>query len=335
MVAALGGALLCALVGTPRPAEAVVVERVVAVVAEKAILLTDLRKRLKPVLVQLHRQIPPGPQRAAAESKYRSQMIERMVEEELENLAAVRSSTTVTSEEVDKAMERVAAFAGLTVPQMLDNIRAQSGVTEQEYREEIRRQVLEGKLVQRLVPGPPRYREAEVRATYDKLVQKELRVRLYNPAWIVLQVGKNPSHALLELRRKLAESIVERAREGADFGSLAQQYSDDLSTSPDGGDLGVHAPIGSPPQLAGKYPALDEPLEEAFMGLQPGQVSAPVRYKDAIVVLALVSRQPSRYASYEDAKDDVMQRLQNEELQKAKEKWLKQLRRRTHVEIRL
>ncbi|MEQ9317600.1 MAG: hypothetical protein RIF41_00525, partial [Polyangiaceae bacterium] len=62
----LVGALLAVALGTLAPtSEAVVVERVVAVVGEKAILLSDLRRRARPFLVRLYAQIPSGPQRAA------------------------------------------------------------------------------------------------------------------------------------------------------------------------------------------------------------------------------------------------------------------------------
>ena len=85
----LAAVLLATVVlAIPHDAEAVVVERVVAVIGEKAVLLTDLRKRARPFLVRVHAQVPAGPQRAAAESKIYSQLIEKMVDEELEALAA-------------------------------------------------------------------------------------------------------------------------------------------------------------------------------------------------------------------------------------------------------
>src|SRR5690606_19924413 len=130
----------------PARAEAVVVERIVAVVGEKAILLSDLRRRARPFLLQLYARVPEGPQRAAAESRIMSDLIERIVDEELEALAATRDAMRVTAEEVDKALQNIARASGMPLPQLLENIKADTGMTEVEYREEIRRQVLEGKL---------------------------------------------------------------------------------------------------------------------------------------------------------------------------------------------
>ena len=71
------------------------------------------------------------------------------------------------------------------------------------------------------------------------------------------------------------------------------------------------------------------------MGLEPGEVADPVRYRDAVVVLKLLSRQPSRYPSFESARAELGQIVQAKRLEKIKGQWLKELRRRTHVEIRL
>ena len=76
-------------------------------------------------------------------------------------------------------------------------------------------------------------------------------------------------------------------------------------------------------------------LEEVVMGLDEGQVSDPKLVGDGIVVVKLVDRQPSRYTTLEAARPEMMQRLQAEILEKAKKKWLEELKRKTHLEIRL
>jgi len=56
---------------------------------------------------------------------------------------------------------------------------------------------------------------------------------------------------------------------------------------------------------------------------------------DAIVVLKLNERQASRYTTLEESRNEMVQRLQADILDKAKRKWLDELRRRTHVDVRL
>src|SRR5579864_2859209 len=85
----------------PRPAGAVVVERVVAVIGDRPILLSELRTRAKPFLVEIAKKMPPGPQQAAAESQIFKELLEKMIDDELEGQAADKAHVTVTSDEID------------------------------------------------------------------------------------------------------------------------------------------------------------------------------------------------------------------------------------------
>jgi len=314
-----------------QPADAVVIERVVAVVGERAILQSDVRKRARPFLLQIYQQVPPGPQRAAAESKVFSQLIERMVDEELEAAAAARNNTTVTSEEIDHAIGNVARMARVTVAELYQDVQRSSGMSEQEYRQEIRRQVLEGKLLNARLRE--RVTKDDIRTMFERIVAQERRVRLFKSSWIVLRVGEAPTADIAAARTAQAKEIVESARAGADFGSLARQFSDDPSASK-GGTLGIRAPAGSPPHKQGKRPKLARTLEAKAMELEPGDVSAPFRWKDAIVVMKLEDRQPSRYTTLDAHEPEMMQRVRAEKLEVAKQKWLRDLRRRTYVDVR-
>ncbi|MBI4700645.1 MAG: peptidylprolyl isomerase [Deltaproteobacteria bacterium] len=327
--------LFALLAASPAPARAVVVERVVAVVGEKAILATDLRGRARPFLVQLYAKIPAGPQRAAAESQMLEQLLERMVDEELESRAAARGDARVTSEDVDSALRNIARLGGVGVSQLLSEVQAASGMTEQEYREEIRRQVLEGKLLQRLVEDRIRVSDRDLQAAFERAVREELGVRLYHPAWIVLRAPAALTPEAKAERALLGRELAARARKGEDFAELARRYSDDADTREQGGDLGVRAPQGSPAAMSRKRPVLAREIEAVVMKLEPGEVADPVPYRDALVVLTVLSRQPSHYTSIEAARPELLQRLKATELEKAKYKWLKDLRRRTHVDVRL
>jgi len=332
----LGLVMAGVLLAVPRAAQAVVVERIVAVIGERAILLSDLRTRARPFLVQLHVRCPLGtPPCIPAENKIYGQLLERIVNEELERQAAARSNITVSSDDIDKTLQRIARIAKMSLSQLFEDVRKQSGMTEQEYRREIRRQVLEGKLVQRLVQNQVRITKQDLDTMYHKVVKHERRILLYQPAWIALPLGDNPAKELLKATTAKGRQIVALARGGSDFGQLARQHSRDPQTRDKGGDLGVRAPAGSPFALRGKYPTLKRALEKVAMDLDRGEVTEPFRFQDALIIMKLVNRQPSRYTSPEAARKEMIQRVQGEKLEHAKKKWLKKLRRRTHVDVRL
>jgi len=106
-----------------------------------------------------------------------------------------------------------------------------------------------------------------------------------------------------------------------------------------GGDLEVYAPHGSPQVTSGRRKALAAELDAAVLTLEPGQVTEPITVVGPrgqnLVIVQLVERQASRYTTYDAAKQEMLQRLQSEILDKAKRKWLEELKARTHLDVRL
>jgi peptidyl-prolyl cis-trans isomerase SurA len=325
---------LAAALAAP-PAEAIVVERVVAIIGDRPLLLSELRHRARPFLAQVQAKVPPGAQQAAAESQVFRELIEKVIDDELIAQAAEKANVTVTSEEIDNAFRNIAAAEQMSVAEIVRLARESSGLTEQEYRDEIRRQLLEGKMLQLRVKGRVRITDQDVQAAFDRAQREERKQREYHPAWIVLRILPGSSPEAVEERWALARDIVARTGKGEDFESLARQFSDDTATKEAGGDLGIRAPQGTQAAATGKRSVMSPDLEAALMLLDPDQVAAPMRAGDAVVVMKLLSRQRSHYTTLEANRIEIVQRLQTEILQKAKRKWLEELKRRTHLDVRL
>ena len=314
----------------PIVARATVAERIVAIVGEHAILLSDMRQRARPFLLQIQQKMPGGAQQAAAESELYKQLIERMVDDRIEQQAAERAHLSVTADEIDSGIKNVASQQGISVERLIDEA-TKTGLSRQEYRDEVRRQILEGKLLQLRVRSRVRITEEDVRATYGKLVRAE-RGRLgYRIAWIVLRTPVGASREVRAERMELAERISATARAGVDasgnrieFADLAQSFSDDTPTRLRGGDLGRH----KPGELA-------QAIEDEAHKLDVSGVSAPFQFKSDIIILKVVSRDPSELPSMEDARDELMQRAYGEQMERARRQWLNELRQRTYVDVRL
>src|SRR5262245_45919822 len=171
--------VVAALFAVSRPSAATVIERVVAIVGERAILLSDLRDRARPFLVKVHQEMPNGAQRAAATSQLYKTLIERMVDEELDQRAANRTRTGVTAKQIDDASGRIAAQNGISVQRLVEEA-ARSRLNERQYRNEVRRQVLEAKLLNLRLQGRIRVSDDDLKQAYRRLVleeRKRLRFR--------------------------------------------------------------------------------------------------------------------------------------------------------------
>lgn len=324
--------LLGVALSTPT-VSAVTVERVVAVVGDKAILLTELHRRARPRLIKMYAQIPDGPQRAAARSQILTAQIQLMVDEELVNTAAARNQQRATAEEVDQALAYAAKVRGLTMSQLFEAVEQDTGMSEIEYRQEIRRQVLEGKLLNRFVQNQ-RVTQQELQEMFELAQKQERQILLYNPAWIVVRLGKNASPEMVQQQAALAEDLVKRIRGGESFEELAKIHSADKRTAEKGGDLSIRVPSMSPRAQEGKYKLLARDLENVALRLEQGQVSDPFQFADALVIMTVKARQPSRYTAMDTVQNELAQLVKVQKLQKVKTTWLKDLRRRTHVDVR-
>jgi peptidyl-prolyl cis-trans isomerase SurA len=306
----------------PGPAHATIVERVVAVVGDKAILLSDLQQRARPFQVQVYGSVPEGASRNAALSQLYRQLVERLVDEELQGREAVRSNINVTAEEIEAAVERVAKQNDVTVQQLFDEAQ-KNGLGIAEYRQEIRRQLLDAKMLNLRIQGRLRIGEDDMRSAYRRVAQEERKKLEFRAAWIRFQI---PAGGALESERvqQSAAGVAARARAGADFAELAQTYSSDPATREQGGLLASMQPGQLPPEV-----------DAALLAIEPGEVTAPIRVGDAWLVLKLVERAPSEIPEFEKAKQQLQTRVYAEKMDAARRQWLADLRKRTHVDIRL
>jgi peptidyl-prolyl cis-trans isomerase SurA len=315
-------AAAAAIFASTELAGATVVERIVAVIGEHAILLSDLRARARPFLLRIASQPLDDAQRAAATTQVYSQMLARMVDEELEERAANQSHVSITPREIDNALARVAAQNNVSEEKVVAEAMA-SGLTEVQYRQEIRRQLLEAKLMNLRVQGRLNVTEADLESEYQAIVRDERKQLPFRPALIRIHAPANLPPAELERRRQLAKGIARQARRGADFGRLARQHSADPSREM-GGLLGAVTPGRLPPAL-----------DTAALSLDVGEVSNPIRDGDSLVVLKIVERQPSSLPPFDEARNELGQRVYMTKMDAARRHWLDTLRRRFHVDIRL
>jgi peptidyl-prolyl cis-trans isomerase SurA len=297
-------------------AHATIVERIVAIVDQTPILLSELQKRARPVLLQVYASTQEGPQRTAAVSQAYAAVLDRIIEEELENTAAARAGVSISASELDEAITRQASMNNITVEQLLAEA-TRTGLTREEYRQEISRQLLQHKLAAMRPSGRPRVDEADIWGAYQDLVYQERSAQPQRTARIVMPLGDSTEEQAENVAR--AEQAVLRARAGENFNQLIREYGR-LSGS------GIQPAV--PPASEAK------PIERASLALAVGDVSKPIRVGETLVILKVLDRPPSSLPPYEEAREPLYQRVYAEKAGRARKHWLDGLRRRTHVEVR-
>lgn len=119
--------------------------------------------------------------------------------------------------------------------------------------------------------------------------------------------AKNDSEA----REKIA-SIEMQLKQGQDFGALAANYSEDINSAPNGGDMGF-----LPESTLEK---VSPDLRKMVSGLQPGAISPVMRMPDGYRILKVISKEPQ---GQRDLNDPRVQQQIREELKSEKDSLLK------------
>lgn len=150
-------------------------------------------------------------------------------------------------------------------------------------------------------------------------VQTGAAVRQTHARHILIKTSEVVSES--DARRRLAD-LRERIVNGADFSELARLHSEDGSASR-GGDLDWVYPGDTVPEF-----------ERAMDELKPGEVSQPIKSPFGY---HLIQVQERRIADASDDRKRMQARvaLRDRRADEAYQDWLRQLRDRTYVEIRL
>jgi peptidyl-prolyl cis-trans isomerase SurA len=209
-------------------------DSIVAVVEEDVVLRSELDAEINRMSHQLRAQgaqVPPRPQ-------LERQVLERLILLKLQASYAQQIGITVSDEEVDQAVANVAKVNNIAVAQLRDAL-ARGGVSFATYREEVRRQILQGRVRQREVIDKIRVTDQEAEAFMarnPKFAGGGARVA-YHLLHILAATPEGATAEQIAAARAKADRLVAKLRGGASFGEVARAESDGRQAL-DGGDLG-------------------------------------------------------------------------------------------------
>jgi peptidyl-prolyl cis-trans isomerase SurA len=327
----LGLAPAAAVLAATAVGHATIVERVVAVIGERPVLWTDLLHRAKAERIQIRMQTNDANVVSVQEQEMYKELLQRMIDDRLEEQQADKAHIAVTPEEIDRAIANVAAQAQaqqgrpVTTREVLEEVHRR-GLTEQDFREQIREQILEGKLMELRVRPRVRVTEQDARLAYQHFLQEYRDQQAVDMRMIVLRVPPGATLQQQQARFDLADQIVKEARSGKDFCGLVRQYTDDAATKT---TCGSHGPQ--------PFAQLLPPFQQVVKTVKPGEVSDPLPIRtgaDAVIVVAMPMG-AANVPPYEQVKNEMMQRAMIDGLERARKQWLQELRQNVYIDVRL
>jgi len=186
------------------------------------------------------------------------QVLERLINEKAQLQLARESGIKVDEPSVDQAEQSVALQNQLSVDELHRRI-AQDGINPQQFRDQLRNQLLLTRLREREVEPRVRVSDLEV----EQYLQEQLANsnapanQLINIAQLLVAVPDQASETQVATLQAKAQRALERARAGEDFATLARELSDAADRT-NGGQLGLRP--------ADRYPPLFLDATRVFRG---------------------------------------------------------------------
>lgn len=247
------------------PAFAEPIDSIVALVEEDVILQSELDEAIASIEQQMRAQGEAMPPRRVLEE----QMLERIILQRLQLQRAEQTGIRASDADVDVALQQVARQNQMSLSQLRE-VLEQEGIDYQEFRQEVRREIVTSRLQQRVIDAMDDITETEIDIL---LASDRFGSQEYLLSQILIGVPDSASPAELRAAEERVHEVRQRLADGMSFSAAAISYSQ----SPDaleGGDVGWRSLSALPGMFA-----------EVVSELAVGEVSEPLRTPSGFLLL--------------------------------------------------
>jgi peptidyl-prolyl cis-trans isomerase SurA len=297
------------------------IDRIVARVNDEVITLSELQEEGLPLFERL-RASYTGKELESHVQRAEREFLEQLILRRLQLQYASQVGINASDSDINAALRDVLSRNNLTQEKLTD-LLTQEGLTLQDYKDRLREQIVLARLMNQAVRSRVSVDASEVDA-YFKAHQDEFnqpaqaRVR-----HIFFRVEPGAASSQLDGVRERASRVLQEARNGGDFASLAQRHSED-ATAGNGGDLG----------FIRRGQALPE-FEEVIFAMQAGDISEVIRTSNGLHIVKIEAFSKGSEQSFPEIKAEIERRLLQGKMEQRFQDWTNELKDRAFIEITL
>lgn len=318
LVVSLGVAAKPAAKADAKADNSITLEAIVARVNNDIITLSDLEQSRELLQQELEQQYK-GPELQTQLQEQGKDVLRDLIDEKLLVQHGLDMGLSVETD-VIKRLDQIRQQNDLKSMEDLERAVQAQGVAFEDFKQQIRDQIMTQEVIQREVSGRVLVDAEKVHDYYLKH-QEEFRQPERVHVREILISTNNVSEANLPAREDRVREVLDKIRHGEKFEDVAKEYSD-APTAKDGGDLGYLDPT-----------KLSPAIREVLSKLNPGGVSDPQRTRDGWLILQLVQHVPAGIPPFDQVENRIRQRLYMSEVQPALRDFLSDLRRDAYVKV--
>lgn len=296
------------------------VDRIVAVVNDDIILHSELDEALSVIEAGLERQGYSPAEKMRILQGQRKKALDKLIYDKLTDQQVQRNELKIGEEEVDATIVRIREANKLSEEELLHALEM-DGMTYDEYRNQLKDQMLRSQLVNREVKSKIVITEEDVKRYYDAHQEQYVGSVKYDLRHILINVSPDADPSEKSVALKQINLIRERLRSGEPFEKMAERFSQ-APTASRGGRLGVF----------GAH-LLTENILKALQGLDMHQFSDVVETDQGYQIFYLDDIINTGGKTLEEATPEIYDKLFAEVVDETFNTWLQDLRKRSHIQI--
>lgn len=286
-----------------------IVDRIIAIVNDEIITLKDLEKYI---------QVEKQGKYVSINEYYRNIKLKEKIDHFIDDLLIRQQAKKLKIEVTDKDVDLI-----------IDNIKKQHLITDQELKEQLKKEnidykdfynglrtnQLRNRVLSRVISAEILVTEDNLRDYYNRHLD-EFREDEYRLQQIFISNKKKDAN-------KIALKAYSLLQEGKAFEDVAREFSDD-PTAPLGGDLG----------LVKKDDLIPE-LKEGLSVIIPGTYTHVIRTPYGFHILKLVQEKKGDLIPYEQVKTRIHERIVQIESEKRYKEFIEKLRKSSFIEVKI
>lgn len=288
-----------------------IVDRIVAIVNNDIITLSQLNKETRP-----YKERIAATDRSRADKEQMIQSLEqdildKLIDQALTRQEAARYNISVSDADVLTAMENFKEKNNLDQEGLEKGLEAE-GITLEQYQERIREDILQSMLINRAVRSKVVITQEDIAAYYEKnadAFQGEKKYHLRN--------------ILMDTKQGIQEVVSQLEKNQLTFAEAARQYSM-ASNAEEGGDLGIF-----------DVDNFSEIIRDAVLPLEKKEFSRVIQTGSRYQVIYVEDILASGGKTLEQSADEIQDILYREQAEQKFADWIASLKKNAHIKIML
>ena len=304
-------AVICLLgTGPVVSAKEEIVDRIVAIVNNDIITLSQLNKAIQPYKERIAASDKSRAEKNEIIQSVERDMLHKMIDRILTSQEAARHQISVSETDIQATIENFKQTNNMDQETLEERLETE-GIAWEEYQERIREDLLQSMLITRAVRSKVIITREDIETYYENHADRFTGEKKYQLRNILLDTEQG------------IQEVVSRLEKGLSFPEAARQYSL-ASNADEGGDLGVIA-----------IDNFNDAIREAVLPLKKGEYSRVIQAGQGYQIIYVEDILISGGKTLEEAKDEIQDILYQKQGEEKFARWIDSLKKNAHVKIML